>query len=369
MTKYYAIIKHAIPSLVAIALLEIVNVQVYIHGPISEGSLYILGWLCLQMIPGFVFGYISDRNFRKKALVISQFLGLVGGSILSVFGYENWVLVVIALTFNPLPVARAAFLDNFPQYSTLKLIAITFLAQHSPWVFFNFIAKFDYKVVVFWTLSILAINIILTIFFFTDNYDKKPKKHVSIFPKKFKIPLLQTLVAFTLAEATFYLLWAHLEVNPFLQTWQSYTTFGTVLGILIALLYNRLPHISIITLFYTIGAGILITVFVGCIFNLSKCNDYFVYAMSHYAVIGGIYLPFVTAAVIDMFGSRNKAFGSATIEFGDTIASFIAPITGFFLKDKIQWIILVTVFLYVLASFIQRSAEKRLISLNYGSKK
>lgn len=358
LKKYSEIILHSFPSLIAIILVEVVNVQVYLHGPVSQSQWLLLGWLVLQMIPGFVFGYISDRYFRKFVLIVSQILGLIGGALLAIYGYENWVLILIGLTFNPMPVARAAFLDNFPQYSALKLVAITFLAQYLPWAFFTYLSKINYQTIIYCILGVLALNTILTMFWFKDDHDKNKVAHENMFTIKYKLPIILTLLAFTLSETGFYLVWAFLEITPSFQSWQSITSIGTLIGISLAMLYNRLPHISVITLFYSIGAGILLSVFFRCLIMPSTCDETFVSAMSNYSIVGGLYLPFVTIAVINMFGSKYKAVGSATIEFGDTIASFIAPITSFLVNDKVSSIVLILVCLYICAGIIQRYSEK-----------
>lgn len=355
------ILLQAIPSLIAIGLLETVNIQVYQHGIVAKSQLFLLGWLILQMIPGFVFGYISDRHFRKKALVISQLLGFVGGTLLAIFGFETWILVLISLTFNPMPVARAAFLDNFPKHSMLQIISITLLAQYIPWAFFDYLNQFHYQSVVFCILIVILINIFFTIIFFKDNYDKGVNNRESLFTIVYKLPILLTLVAFILSEATFYLLWAFLETSSIFRSVQSLTDYGTLVGISLAMLYNRLPHISIISLFYHIGAGTMLIVFFRCLLTSASCEDLFVNAMSHYSVVGGLYLPFVTVTVIHMFGSKHKATGAASIEFGDTIAAALSPLVGFLLSGKIIGLVLTTVILYVCAAFIQSKSEKKIM--------
>jgi MFS family permease len=362
--SYSRLILHAIPSLLAIILIELVNIQVYVHGPLSKHELLLLGWLVLQMIPGFVFGYISDRHYRRVTLIVTQIFGFIGGILLSVFGFEIWVLVLIALTFNPMPVARAAFIDNFPQYSLLKLIAITFLAQFLPWAFFDIIAPIDPKYFVFFILGILGLNILLTIFWFKDDYDRKMHEHVSLRAIKTKVPILLTLTAFTLAETTFYITWSLFEETPSLQNWQAIIQYATLIGILISMLYKRLPHFSVITLFYSIGAGMLLTVLLRCgKSHGSDCSSLFINAMSYYSVIGGLYLSFVTVAVIELFGPRYKGVGSAMIEFGDTIATFIAPLITLILKLNILGISITVTLLYIVAAITQRRAEYTLAIL------
>lgn len=344
---------HSVPSLVAISLLELVNIQVYIHGPVGGSATILFTWLLVQMIPGLLFGYISDRHYRKLALIVSQALGLVGGSVLAIYGFELWVLYLIAAVFNPMPVARAAFLDNFPNVSTMKLIAITFFAQYIPWSFYNLFTHYSYQVVVSWILCVLLINIILTAFFFQDQYDhSKNKKERAVIKK----PIAFTLVAFVLVEMTFYLLWELLEESPSLQSWQGMTNYGTIIGISISMMYNRLPHRSIITLLYSIGAGILLIILTSCLLG-KPCQQTYITAMVCFTVIGGLYLPFVTDGVIDMSGCRHKAVASAMIEFGDTVASSLAPLVGIAVHFNTFFVVIISFVLCCTAALLQRRSE------------
>ena len=65
-----------------------------------------------------------------------------------------------------------------------------------------------------------------------------------------------TLIAFICSEITFFMTWNYIEDTTGVIVWLDITTFATLIGILIAIFYNRLPHMSIITLFYSIGIGL-----------------------------------------------------------------------------------------------------------------
>lgn len=357
--KYKSIIHLAIPSLIAISTVEIVNIQVYLSNPISQGGAFMLFlWISLQMIPGFFFGYISDHNYRKPTLIICQLLGVVGGLILLTFGFEFWVLILIALTFNPLPVARAALLDHFPQYSTVKLVAITYIAQYFPWMFFAFFSKLPNNSVVLYILGILFLNIILTMFLFKDKNKKEHENHETKTEIIRKNPaLMYTLIAFVCAEAGFYLLWAFFEYNPIGHVELSTTNLGTIFGIGIAMLYTRLPHISIITLFYSIGAVVTILAFLHCFGNCASCSNNLFSSMNFYCIIGGLYLPFVTDGVIRMLGARHKAFSSALIELGDTVSAFFAPFLNIFIEQNARNVLISVMVFYIAASLFQKRAE------------
>jgi MFS family permease len=357
----WKVLSLAIPTLMAITLAELVNAEIYLHGPVKEGTSMFIGWNILQTIPAFLFGYISDRNYRKQALIASQALGVVGGSILYFFGAQLWVLILIALLFNPMSVARAALLDNFPHYSTLKLVAVTFIAQYFPWLFFNQIQKIMFGQLILFTLIMLLLNLILTVILFKDKRELiHPKIRIDYsidFIKNDK-RIVYTLLAFVLSEITFYLTWVYIEYSHDNAVWLDLTTSGTIIGILIVMLYNKLPHMSIVTLLYSVGFGTSLVAILTCALSVFNCEISLLSAMSHYSVIGGMYLPFVTDAVIKMFGNRNKAMGAAMIEFGDAIAVLIAPTLYVLfnpIPSTILWMILI---LYIIATTMQKMAEK-----------
>ncbi len=364
--KIWRIVSLSIPSLIAIALIELVNAEIYLYGPVSDGSTMFILWNILQIIPAFVFGYISDRNYRKQMLVISQALGFFGGIVLFMVGAKTWVLILIAMTFNPLPIARAALLDNFPQFSTLKLVAVTFLAQNLPWVFFKQLSYFSMDSLVLITLFLIASNLVLTSVLFEDRRDLiHPKAQINNSWEFVRNDgrLLYTLLAFTLSEMTFYIIWVYIEYSKGNAVWLDLTTFATLVGILIVMLYTRLPHMSIITLLYSIGFALSLVALLTCGLSVFSCEVSLLSAMSHYSVMGGIYFPFVTDAVIKMFGPNNKAVGSAMVEFGDTIAIFIAPFFNLIFKPsptEILWILLA---LYLLATGFQKMAERSRVKI------
>jgi MFS family permease len=350
----------ALPALIAISLLQLVTLSIYLHGPVSNGTGMFLIWNTLQIIPAFVFGYISDKNYRKTSLLVSQCLGLMGGMVLYVFGAKSWVLILIALTFNPMPVARAALLDNFPQHSTLKLVAITFIAQNLPWAFYKTLSLVSFDAITQFTLIALAANFLLTLGLFKDKKDQihpkvEQKGSLEMIGKDHRI--WKTFIAFTLAELTFYLLFVFVESRSGDLLWLDFTTIGTLIGILIVMVYQRLPHMSIITLLYSIGAGMAVVALTICNKGALSCENSLLSAMSHYAVIGGMYLPFVTDAMIKMFGPRHKALGSAVIEFGDTAAIFLAPLLQLALKPTPSASLLTILLLYAVATVLQKSAE------------
>lgn len=80
-----SVILLSIPSLLIIVLVEIMRVEINIMNPLSQGHILVL-WNGLELIPAFVFAYISDRNHRKKVLLWSLVLAFFGVVIFNFFG-------------------------------------------------------------------------------------------------------------------------------------------------------------------------------------------------------------------------------------------------------------------------------------------
>ena len=345
----------AFPSVVAIMLVEVVNILMFGQGPIEGNIFYLLVWLVMQSAAGFFFGYLSDFKIRKNVLVLSQVLGFVGGLILFFFELKIWVIVLIALIFNPLPVARAALLDNFKKVSPTRIIGLSFFAQFLPWVFFSFINQFHYQKAVVWVLLALAINIFLTIFMFKDSFDEGTTHHSK--RHLFNSKLLLVMLAFILSETTFYTVWDYLEYAPQIRSWVSVTTFGTLFGIVIAMIYPRLPHIAIISLCYFLGAATTLDAIYEGGGSFQTGAVLLVSSIGVYAKVGGLYLPFVADLVIEHVGPKHRAFGSALIEFCGTIATLVAALINICFKMSPIALLWVLTFFYLTAGLAQRYSD------------
>ena len=343
-------ILHAIPSLIAIIILGVIRTEANIYGPISQNH-----FMLMTLIPGVLFAYLSDQHFRKYTFIISQMLGIIGGIVLTIVGFKFWAVVFIALVFNPLPVARAAFLDNFPQVSALKVIAITFIAQYIPLAFDSIFQTIPYEKVIFWSLIILSINVFFSIFWFRDKFDTPRPTPSFIHMGKNTSSIFVFLIAFIFAETNFYILWDFLDMNPMFNGSLSKNTASTLLGVSLAALYTRLPHKSVITLAYSIGAGMAFLAFIHC--NHNTCAADFVDSMKYYSLIGGLYLPFVADGVIGML-PKYKAMGAASIEFSDVIATILASLIFSHGTYQISILMLVVTVLFAIATGLQRYAEE-----------
>lgn len=79
------------------------------------------------------------------------------------------MLILIALIFNPLPVARAILLDHFPQYSSLKIISVTYLTQSISWILYKQIGSVDSQYIVIFICLVLLLNIFLVNVLFRNS--------------------------------------------------------------------------------------------------------------------------------------------------------------------------------------------------------
>lgn len=355
----------AIPSILAIFSAELMTVSLFLYGPIKENKFYLLIWITAQFISGFFFAYLSDKRYRKKALIICQVIGVSSGIILALFGMDIITMCIIGL-FNPLPIARGVLLDNFPKHSSLRIIAITYAAQYLTWAFFKNLGSVDYRVIVFTSLIILLINIFLTAFFLTDNYDTEKleagKKHlgfVELMKFIFKNRALALiLVAFTFAESGFYLLLDYFEYLPVAKNYLSIASWSTLIGIGFAIFWRSIPHRSIISILYLLGAGVNMIVlykdfFIGALPYISNL----VSGMDFYTLIGGFYLPMVVDMLIRILGKEHRAVGASMAEFGDTFATFIGSGINL-IRISIVGATIILIFFYIAAAVIQWRAEK-----------
>lgn len=357
----HKIISLAIPSLVAISILELINIEAnYVGTTYNNNQLFII-LNFLQLIPAFTFAYISDKHYRKKVLIISQFFGFLGISTLFIIGIKLWILIAIALTFNPIPVARAALLDNFSHHSSLKIVAITFLAQYFPWIFYNQIVSFPINKLYGITLILLFANIVLTKLIFKDRTDTlhtTTSITTSKFINKINKRMIFTIVSFMFAGMSLYLVWIYLQYTGNNFIWFDFTNLGIFIGVASALVYSVLPHMTIITLFYAVGLCMYLVTFIADMATPLKCEQCLLNTFSHYSIVVGMYVIFVTEAVIKMFGSRNKAIGAAVIELTNSIAMVISSMIFIFAKPDATAIITMTIPFFLAAVLLQKRAEK-----------
>lgn len=362
--KFFAIIVIATPPLLSILIYEIIHIllQTSIFNNNSDLFPY---WIILHAIPGLIFAYISDRNYRKTVLLWLQTLGVLGGGLLYLFGNKLWVILAISVTINMVPVARAALLELFPKSSSLKIIAITYLAMFFPWINYKYFETIPIEKISIFIILMFLITIFLTHYLFKEHHFSNTKNQESrpaFIAKHMNQRLILTFIAFILAESMLYSIWYYTESSGKYLNWSDLTNYASMFGFASILLYNRLPHLSIITLFYTICFGIFIVSIITCTAGANRCEVSLLSALSNFCVISGMILPFITEAIIKMFGKRNKAMASAMLYCAIMFSSSVGTSIFTWIKPSPIWIMYIIAFLILIAVILQKKAEKEILA-------
>lgn len=331
--------------------------------PSIQGMMHRISWSLLQIFPALIFGFFSDLYQRKLVLVASQIFGVLGLFFLWLGGVTFWVFLFLGFFFNPFSIVRATLLDDFSKVSALKVIAITYIVKNISWVGLELSKYYTTQALLNVLLPTLVLTLILSVALLSARNSKVNSKSLI---NKNKTPILLTITALSLAETTFYLLWVYLEsgrapTGPTLQggeNWLSVITVGTLLGTAFVMFYKKIPHFSIITILYGAGFGMLIVTFIFMYkFSWSYTEDTLTTTMSHYSVIGGIYLPFVADSLITLCGVKRKAVGSALSEVADALALIVASSLAIFLAQNVFHILIVIGVLYFMATIFQKAVE------------
>lgn len=153
--------------------------------------------------------------------------------------------------------------------------------------------------------------------------------------------------------------WTYLEEPQYNRYWVDISNFPIALGVIITLFYSKLPHMATITFFYTIGFGLYLLSILICFTGTYSCSIGFVSMLCQSSILVGLYLPFVTEAVINMLGRKNKALGSALIEMANAIALAISSFYFSFFRPSAEIINSLIVVLFLFAIFMQKKADAR----------
>jgi hypothetical protein len=349
-----------IPLLFAILIFEFIKVQITYRKP--GNSDFLLNLLLFgQLVPCFLFAYISDKYYRMQALISCHCLGLACGALFYFLGMHTEALILIVLTFTPLSVARASILDNFSHHSYLKLLSLTFFAQQIPWGLFQQIISFPERELIVFTMLLIFINTVLIAVFFKDSKKDLHWHNVTVREalKRNRAPFIYTGIAFVLASLSMRIGWLYAEVFHMTERGIEVLDLALMVGTVITMCYRRLPHMSTLTFCYSIGFGIGIVVILGQYLNAVNAEHSIFNFISFGSVVEGMAFPFALDALISMFGPKNKAIGSAVTEMGTGIASFLA-ITALTLRSTYpEWIIHAMAIFFFAAMLLQMKAETK----------
>ena len=345
------------PCVLAILTTEFVAVLLFSHAPELKKNSFIAGWWILQAIGGAIFGKISDKHYRRKALIFCQIFGIISGIILLKLKLNLVFLGIIALTFNPLPVARAALLDNFPNHPSLRIIGITYFLRFAPWLFSNVFGSAEYRSGVIFVFICLVVSFLTTLLFFKGSYDKHLNRRKKG-PEKWCTPyVLLIMFAFIFAEQAFYIDWDQIEHISAIRETFPLVTFGTLVGVLIATIYPKVPHISVISICYMIGTATAASIVFQYIITGDKTFNTLTISMSIFSIVGGLYLTLFADLLISVLGKKRRAFGSALAEIGEAIASSFAAISSFLIVFNPIKMGIAFLLLFLISSVLQKWSE------------
>lgn len=352
---------HLIPAVLAVALLEIIAIEVYLNASLGEMSVKFFAWKFAQGVGGCFFGYFSDKFCRKKTLIFTQLFGVLLLPWLLWSFFSIAPLFIIGLLFSPSPVARAALIDNFLIESKVKLIGLTYIAQFIPWCFYQKIKHFTSYEVIIAALIALIINTTIVCLFFEDRRDKTSKKEKvvlqNIFPQKKRKIVFHTLCAVLTAQLVFFV------SDTFFETLTSHPSLfsalgvGSIIGVVIGIFYRKTPHLS--TLTFCFGIGILLSS-VPLITNylFSGLKIYLPYQVMLFSSLGGFYLPFVFDVVLSASSASHRGAICGIIDIVITLASVIGASIVILFRPTEELILLMTSILFFVSTFIQKKGEK-----------
>lgn len=349
-----------LPLLTAIVIFEFLKVQIT-NQKVFNSDFLLQIVLLVQLIPCFLFAYMADKHYRLKALLSCHLLGLFCGIVFYSLGMEKTALVLLVITFTPLSVARAAILDNFSHRSYLKLLGITFLAQQIPWMSFGIIVSFPQEHLTIFSFSLIALNTLLIALFFKDKKAESHLHNITVRKalQKNKEIFLYTAMAFILVSLTMRMGWLYMEVYHTATQGIILLDVALMVGTLTAICYRKLPHMSVLTFCYSIGFGIGFVAICGYYLDPSKIQSNIFNFISFGSVVEGMAFPLALDALISMFGSKNKAIGSAITEMGTAIASFLSVIVLMIAASYPTWNIYAMTFGFLGAALLQMRAEQK----------
>lgn len=331
-----------------------------------------ISWNVIQLIPAFSFGALADTYMRKKILVIVQICG-VFFSIAYLF-VNNETLKILALfflvlTFNPLSIIRAYFLDNFSKMSAILIMALTYIIRNLPWQFVGFLKPVSLEKILTVSAIFLVINVIFTIRFHKEKYNTKEglekleilhKKQQENFKQKNRWSIRGAYFSLGLAESTFCLIWIILEEGGALSNWLMLTSFVTFIAMIVITLYQRIPRLSLISDIYSVlGIATMLSFLTAVFFVPSMITLSLIVTMLMNCIGGGFYLPLATDGLIELCGIGRRAVGAAYSESSEAIGLAIAGGASIFVWKHPSFIFGTIAFFYILAALIQVLSLKK----------
>jgi len=358
LKRMYDLFVFGVPVFLAIFLGEFLIAQVYLYPEKSTPYIFEV-FQFGHLIPAFIFAYISDKNYRKEALFVSHLLGMVVICSLYWLGFNFWAVFWGAFLFNPVSVARAALLDNFPHHSPVKLMAMTCLAQELPWILFAWIKPAWADQLVPITIGFFLFNTVIIFCLFRD------KKDLFAHPLKQRLSkgnfkhLLWTVLAFFLAQTVLRIGWSNIDLmGQEIASWNAVSAISLSFGLIASMLYRRLPHISMVTLSYILGLFMMLLCLIVYSFAIWNFNDLFSMSIVYYCTISGLYVPFVVDAVLSFVGVTRRALGAIMIDVAQSLSLPFSFFTLEIFSHTSSSPAIICCILFAAAALIQKGIEK-----------
>ena len=318
-------------------------------------------WMACQAVGGVVLGYISDRKCRRKVLLFVQAVTLL---IFVAFTFKSDSIVLLtamALLYNPISPSRAAIVDNFTNYSRVKLIALTVVAEFAPWIFYDQFIKFNDIAFSSFIIILMSVNFILIWFLFDDKRDLIKNPHQSMqfhdmIKIKHKMRFYLTVLAFFPAQLVFYFTDTLLEKSP--QNFKLFSALGlgSVIGTVLANVYRKIPHISLLTITYglafLLSSTPLLSLYLYKVHTIDPLHQILIIGC-----LGGFYIPFVYDVALGAVNPNFRGTSCGIIEGIYSICSIVSLLFIDVFSFGVLFVLTIIPILFLVSMVVQRRAE------------
>lgn len=296
-------------------------------------------WLTLQIIFASIFGYVSDKNYRKLVLLLT-----IGMSIISIplIKYNFfWIAIIIDGIFcNITPIARAAYCDANPLINRTKLMTNSFIAQAIPWIILcwnnNVIKNYLYPISLF--LAFLSLISIIILYKDTANKALQPiiKEIKDLKAKYFNRIFIKLAIAFILLEITYqimpYFSEAHFNINN-LQKAYLFLGIGIALGCSYHKFIKVSNHLRAINLIILGGLTLFFLEFLASYFT---DKQYFIPLNIYllFSFLGGLYWPLIYAVFSEKAKMHEEGLIFGLLDSLQSVAEVIPPFIMIWEKNE-----------------------------------
>lgn len=328
----------------------------YLENSIHESNLYNTA----EALGAIFLGFLSDKFCRRKTCLYSYLIGLLLFP-LAFNAHSPFILTFLfGFFFNPLPILRAGMIDNLPGLSKVQLISFSFVIQYIPWALYDKIVLLSLDTSFIIGIILLFISLTLSFLFFYDKRDNRMahEPHLpKLIKKGYKTCFIFTLWASFLAQVVYFFSDNLLENYAENVEFYAILSFGSLVGALIASLYKKTPHVSILTINYGINMLLAIIPFAALyIYGYKDVSIPLMFII--FGTLGGFGIPFVYDVVLN---SININLRGTTCGLLDSIYSLSSLINLFivqFLNLNLFFTLMLIPITYGISTYLQKRTEK-----------